>query len=171
MSDPLQMDKRLSECDSRGSGDPATTQECLTMISESMKNIALLQNCPRVELDTFSGDPLQFNFFMSNFKDVVENTVFDQRGRLARLLKYTSGEPKDLIRGFVHEDSSCCYDKAIEVLQQEYSDQEVIASSYMRELRQWSQIKPNDPKAFRSMFQFLARCNVVTRLPQLVELR
>ena len=56
------------------------------------------QGAPEVEIDVFSGDPLEYHYFMEIFKEVVEKRIEDPRGRLTRLIKCTSGEAKDLIK-------------------------------------------------------------------------
>ena len=39
------------------------------------------QGAPVVDIDTFSGDPLQYHCFMEVFKEVVEKRLKDPRGR------------------------------------------------------------------------------------------
>ena len=46
---------------------------------------------PDVDIDVFDGNPLNFKYFMSLFRQVVESKMKDPRGRLARLIKYTTG--------------------------------------------------------------------------------
>ena len=53
------------------------------------------QGAPEVYIDTFSGDPLEYHYFMEVFKEVVEKRTEGPRGRLTRLIKYTTGETKD----------------------------------------------------------------------------
>ena len=53
-----------------------------------------LQSAPTVKLDVFAGDPLEYSYFKASFRDVVEKTIPDQKGKLTRLIQYTSGEPK-----------------------------------------------------------------------------
>ena len=65
-----------------------------TMLSQLLKQ----QGLPEVDIDVFSGDPLKYHYFMEIFKEVVEKRTEDPRGRLARLIKYTTGEAKDLIK-------------------------------------------------------------------------
>ena len=98
------------------------------------------QAAPKVDIDIFSGDALEYVYFIANFKDMVESVVDDQRGRLNRLIKYTSGEAKDLIRHCVHDPVSC-YDNALSLLEREYGDPLRIACAYMEKLKNWPAIK------------------------------
>ena len=75
-------------------------------LAEQLSKIVKLQAASDVEIDTFSGDPLEFTYFIKNFKDIIENTVDSQSGRLNRLIKYTEGEAKELIKHCVHEDKN-----------------------------------------------------------------
>ena len=45
------------------------------------------QGAPEVDIDVFSGDPLEYHYFMGIFKKVVEKRIEDPRGRLTRLIK------------------------------------------------------------------------------------
>ena len=92
------------------------------MFSQAIIDMMKLSAAPGVELDSFSGNILENEYFKANLKEMVEDKVRDQRGRLMRLLQYTSGEAKDLIKGCVHEDSSHCCDIAMELMNKEYGD-------------------------------------------------
>ena len=39
-----------------------------------------IQSAPNIGIDTFVGDPLEYCYFNTNFKDVVETLVDDQKG-------------------------------------------------------------------------------------------
>ena len=93
----------------------STTPLLKPVVSESsadtLCDLLKLQSAPEVSLDVFNGDPLEFHFFMSCFENVVESKVNDRKGKLILLIKYTSGEAKDLIKGCVHRTDDC-YDYA-----------------------------------------------------------
>ena len=74
------------------------------------------QGAPEVDIDTFSGDPLEYHYFMEVFKEVVEEKIEDPRGRLTRLIKYTAGEAKDLIKHCIQQPSAEGYENAMELL-------------------------------------------------------
>ena len=48
------------------------------------------QSAPVIEPGVFDGNPLDFHYFMTFFHKVVGKRIDDPRGRLDRLLKYTS---------------------------------------------------------------------------------
>ena len=63
-------------------------------MSETLFKLLKLQAAPEADIEPFDGNVLNYHHFVALFKEVVESKVEDPRGRLIRLLKYTSGEAK-----------------------------------------------------------------------------
>ena len=124
----------------------------------AMAQMLKLQAAPKPDLDVFTGNPLDYQYFKATFKEVVEQIVTDQSGRLTTLIKYTQGDAKDLIKHFVHADPTDCYDKAIALLDKEYGNQHLLSCSYIKELRQWKNIKESDVAGFKKIYRFLLKC-------------
>ena len=78
-------------------------------IVDALCHLVKQQSAPDIELDVFDGNPLDFHYFMTLFHEVVEKRIDDPRGRLARLLKYTSGNAKEMIKHCVQESPTMCY--------------------------------------------------------------
>ena len=72
-------------------------------IVDALCHLVKQQTAPDIELDVFDGNPLDFHYFMTLFHEVVEKRIDDSRGRLARLLKYASGNAKEMIKHCVQE--------------------------------------------------------------------
>ena len=102
-----------------------------------MMKLMKSQSAPDIKIDDFGGDALEYSYFVSNFKDMVENNVDDQKGRLNRLIQCTKGEAKELIRHCVHNDPNTCYDDAMLLLDKEYGDPFRISCAYMKKLKNW----------------------------------
>ena len=49
---------------------------------------------------------------MAVFREAVEKKIEDPRGRLTRLIKYTTGEGKDLIKNCIHLPANDGYEAA-----------------------------------------------------------
>ena len=75
-------------------------------VSQMLCKLIQQQGAPEVDIDTFSGNPLEYHYFMEVFKEVVEKKIEDSRGRLTRLIKYTAGEAKDLIKHCIQQPFS-----------------------------------------------------------------
>lgn len=56
-------------------------REAKTIISQ-MTQLVKLQAAPEDEIDVLSGDPLEYKYFITTFKNVVDNAIEDRRGRL-----------------------------------------------------------------------------------------
>ena len=53
---------------------------------------------PEVQIETFRGDPLEYHYFTSVFREVVELKIGSPHGKLVRLLKYTEGDVRGTIK-------------------------------------------------------------------------
>ena len=90
------------------------------------------QAAPEVELECFDGSPLEYNHFADLFREVVEKWISEPKGRLLRLLKYTSGEAHDLTKHCVQELSYMGYSHAQQLLRKRYRDPHIILNIQKR---------------------------------------
>ena len=77
-----------------------------------LSKLVWAQSAPQVDMEPFEGNPLDFTYFMSMFQESVEKKIDDPRGRLTRLIKYTRGEPQELVKHFIHDRADCGYKNA-----------------------------------------------------------
>ena len=56
------------------------------------------QAAPHVDIRKRDGNPVNYQYFMSIFKEVAEDRIEDKTGRLIRLTKYVEGEERELIK-------------------------------------------------------------------------
>ena len=140
-----------------------TNTGCEDQLAKLLSKIVKLQAAPDVEIDVFSGDPLEYTYFIKNFKDIIETTVDSQSGRLNRLIKYTDGEAKELIKHCVHEDKGECYNRALELLEKEYGNKFKLSCAFMEQLRTWPTLKQNDAPAFKKFYRFLLKCQTLRK--------
>ena len=148
-------DKRKIEEEVCKAGGTDKSSNSLVKLNELIIKTMRQQAAPKPEIETFNGDPLEFDFFMENFKDGVESFVDDPRQCFMRLLKFTSGEAKDLIKHCVHEPADTCYKIAKDLLENEYGSKFKVACAYLEKLNKWQQIKSNDAAGLRELYRFL----------------
>ena len=72
---------------------------------------------PKLELDKFAGDPLDYQRFMAIFDESVGSKVADDQIKLTRLLQYTTGQAKAAIKNCSLIGGSPGYSKARKILQ------------------------------------------------------
>ena len=118
---------------------------------------------PTVEMDVFSGNCMDYPYFITMFSEVVERRIADPRGRLTRLLKYLKDEAKELVQSCVYLPTDEGYKKARELLDKNYGDRYRILSEYRKELRSWPTLKPHDGQAFRKFYSFLIKYKTTMR--------
>ena len=81
-------------------------------IAEILCNLVKQQSAPYVDLDVFDGNPLEYHYFMTLFHEPVKKRIEGSRGRLTRLIKYTKGDPKEIINHCVQQPAVVGYDNA-----------------------------------------------------------
>lgn len=144
---------------------------------ESFSDMLGYLQAPQIELDTFSGNPLDYDCFMVMFKESVEKRIRDPQSCLARLMKYLEGEAKELVTGCIHLPPAEGYKYAKELLQRRYGDKHRIACEYMKELKNWPKLKANDSASYRKLQSFIIKfeANMISRhstydTPELIQL-
>ena len=104
--------------------------QCDGEVSKMLWKLIQQEGAPEVDRDTFSGDPLEYHYFMEVFKEVVEKKIENPREGLTRLIKYTTGEAKDLIKHCMQQPSAEGYENAMELLESRCGDPLKILESY-----------------------------------------
>ena len=124
---------------------------------QTLCKLLKLHAAPGVDMELFDGNVLNYHHFMTLFKEVVESKLEDPRGRLIRLLKYTSGEAKELINHCIQLPSNEGFKYAKYLLDKVYGNLQKILASYRKEIKQWPQIRFGDTRAFRKFHTFLLK--------------
>ena len=104
-------------------------------LSEMMCNLLRHQSAPNVEIETFTGNPLDYHYFMSVFKEAMEYKIDDPHRRLVQCLKYTEGEARETIKHWIQQPVDIGYDKAKLLLEQHYGDPHRILAAFRKEIK------------------------------------
>ena len=91
---------------------------------------------PKVELTKFSGDPLEYAEFVTNFKNNIENQVADESQRFTRLLAQCIRKAKEAIRSCVNLPVGYKYSEAWKTLHENFGQPHMIVEAQMKELRE-----------------------------------
>ena len=119
------------------------------------------QAAANVGIEEFAGNPSNLNYFRSMFCETVEKEIDDLQGRLTRLIKYTCGKARELVKNFTHDRPDVGYTNAMNLLDKLYKDPHRLLASYRREIKQMSKIKFSDAVAFGRLFNFLIKCQTM----------
>ena len=133
---------------------------CIYMICKFFQQ----QGAPEVEVGKFSGNPLEYQYFSSMFKEGVERKTKDPVGRLASLIKFNDGEAKDLIKHWVHLTPDIGYDIAIMLLNKKYGNPYLLLASYGKEIKLLVPVKPGDAMGFRKFHSFVLKCETFSKI-------
>ena len=133
-------------------------------LSQMMCNLLCHQSAPHVKIETFRGNPLDYHYFMSVFKEAVEYKIDDPHRRLVQLLKYTEGETSKTIKHCIQQPVDIGYDRDKLLLEQHYGDPHRILAAYRKEIKGWPSLKTGDSSAYQKFCNFLIKCESI--MPQ-----
>ena len=121
------------------------------------------QSATEIDLDVFDGNPLNFHYSMTVFREAVEKKIEDPCGRFIQLIKSTKGEVKDLIKNYIQLPAKDGYEAAKNQLYQLYGDpHRVIADQ--KEIKHWPQVKHGDAEGYRRFLNFLLKRETITEM-------
>ena len=112
-----------------------------------------------MEPEIFTGDVLTFPAWLRSFEFLIEAHSSSEEEKLFYMGKYTGGEAKNMIRGFLTLSGPGIFTKAKMALKQRYGERYHIAAAFKKELSGWPVIKPGDGPALRHFSDFLNQCN------------
>ena len=132
-------------------------------ITSMLCNLLKQQSAPDVDLDVFDGNPLEYHNFMTLFHELEEKQIDNPRGRLTRLIRYTKGDPKDMIQHCVQQPPSVGYKNAKKILDQKYGNPYNIMGVYRKKIKSWPQIRDGDGESYQEFYNFLLKCESITQ--------
>ena len=118
---------------------------------------------PAPDIDNFDGtDLLKFPLFMKNFRMLVEKGTNNPKRRLELLLKFTKGEAHQLIKECILlDDPTDAYDLAMKLLQKDYGNPVILATTYKRRAEGWKQLSGGDKEGLRKFAIFVNSLQIV----------
>ena len=112
---------------------------------------------PNVFIEKFSGNAMDFPFFITSFEEAVEKKVPDRKTRLQRLMSHVDGAAKELVESCIYLPSIECYQRAKHLLKERYGNPYIVNAEYRRQLTSWTRLKPNDVSSFINFENFLIK--------------
>nr|XP_039258111.1 uncharacterized protein LOC120334671 [Styela clava] len=153
----------LSTAPQNPSADGASSSEIKRLV-ETVVDIQQRASLPNEEPEVFDGDLLKFPIWLGDFEDLIERNVRNPNRRLRYLLKYTTGDARKAIEGFMGIDDENAYNEAKATLMEWYGDSATISRAYKQRLKQWPIIPMNDGgKGMREFCHFLTSCKLLVK--------
>ena len=113
------------------------------------------QSAPEIDIDIFS---------MAVFDETVKKKVEEPRGKLTRLIKYTTGEVKEMVKNCIELPPKEGYETAKQLIGKLYGDPHRVIAAYCKEIKQWPQIKSGDAEPYRKFHNFLLKCENIKQM-------
>ena len=130
--------------------------------SDMLCKLLQLQPTPNVNIETFHVNVSSHHYFIALFREVAESKVDDPRGKLTKLIKYTSGDARELIKHCIQLPSNEEFKHTKFLLEKVYGNPHKILASYQKEVKNWQPIKLGEAIEFRRFHSFLLlRCKSV----------
>ncbi|XP_066912660.1 uncharacterized protein [Clytia hemisphaerica] len=134
----------------RTSPEPLSTNDLLFAMLKQ-------QEAPRVDVESYDGDPLNYAHFISVFKEAVESKIPNPRGRLTRLMKYTTAEAHEAIKHCIQLPSAYGYSSALDILKKRFGNPHLILSAYRNQIKNMQSLRFSNPKGFREFLNHLTK--------------
>ena len=133
----------------------SSSNELLSGLANLLSEQGKRNTLPALEPDVFRGDVEGFHLWIKSFESYIETRTSAPTERLHFLSRYTSGEARSLIQGYLHLNSENAYHEAKTKLQERYGNAFVTAQTYKRRLRGWPKILPGDGKGLQRFTDYL----------------
>ena len=112
-------------------------------------------------LTCFDGNVLEYHYFMALFREVINSKIEDPRGKLTRLIKYTVGDARGLIKYCIQLPSNEGFTQSKCLQEKMYGNPHRVLAFNKKEVKDWPQIKFGDSRIFRKFHNFLLKCRSV----------
>lgn len=91
------------------------------------------QQSPEIGIDVFGGNSVEFHYFMALFGEAAEKKIEDQHRKLTWLIKYTTGEVKEMVKICISFPPKEGYETGKQVMPQLYRDSHSNCSILQRD--------------------------------------
>ena len=111
--------QQVSRADLNTSSNDALTQ---------MLRLTERNSIPRVEIEKFDGDVWSYRSFIRAFDHLICDKVQNEDEKLYYLEQYTTGQPREIVRGCLHMPTKKGYKEARRLFETRYGNQHKIAA-------------------------------------------
>ena len=113
---------------------------------------------PRVEIEKFGGEVASYRSFIRAFEHLICTKVENDDEKLYYLEQYTTGQPREIVRGCLHMPTERGYKEARRLFETRYGNQHKIAARSVDRILNWPSIKVEDIDAMDDFSIALRTC-------------
>ena len=140
-----------------------TRDQQAQQLLNQQRHLALLLILPDVKVLTFSGDPIEYSYFLRSFENLIEAKTISDSARLFYLVQYTSGDVQDLIRSCLTMEPTEWYKEAKRLLKEKYGQNYKIAAAFVNRVNQVAAIRAEDGAGLQKFSVLLISCRNILR--------
>ena len=122
---------------------------------QTLKNLVVSSRRPLSEPSVFSGDPLDYAVWKSEFNSFVDEHSVNAAEKIHSLKKYTSGRARECIEGYLCVFSDASYKEARRMLDLRFGDRFIVTFAFREKLEKWPKIADKDHQALQKFSDFL----------------
>ncbi|XP_043220532.1 uncharacterized protein LOC122380948 [Amphibalanus amphitrite] len=138
--------------------DRFNTETLLQRLTDALTERNAVSKLPTMEPDVFKGNVEKFPMWLKSFETYIEHQTRSPIERLHFLGRYTAGEAKAAIVGWLHLRTEEAYKQAKERLIDRYGNDFVVSHAYRVKLKEWPAVKSGDGRALRDFSDYLKHC-------------
>ena len=125
------------------------TQQQMKKDEQSFQTLGQLINLPPLELKKFSGEPDDFDDFMTTFHEVVGKIVTDPASKLLRLKSEVTGIASESIKMCRMDDGEDGYKRAVKILYDRFGSPYIVCNSVIERLKYGPDVRsPGELRTF-----------------------
>ena len=140
------------------SAEESTPKDSIGQLAHVLQQQMSMTQLPPPEPGVFSGDPLQFNKWLTSFEQLIESRPIAPAQRLHYLERYLSGEAKQCVENYVVLSTDMAYYEAKAQLKKRYGETFIVANAFRKKLDDWPRIHGTDGKGLQKLADFLKQC-------------
>ncbi|XP_063967618.1 uncharacterized protein LOC129271341 [Lytechinus pictus] len=133
----------------------------MSNMTKMFNALDLVMNMPKPEMKVFDGNPLDYCAFISSFDATVASKISDDRAKLTYLIQYCSSKAKDSIENCVFLGPQTGYQKARDILENQFGQPYMVATAHMKKVLSRQPIRPNDGEALWDLARGMRKCQMV----------
>ena len=95
--------------------------------NDRLAQMLRLTSLPRAEIAMFDGDVSSYRSFIHAFEHLIGNKVTDEDEKLYYLEQYTTGQPREIVKGCLHMPAKRGYKEARRLIETRYGNEHRIS--------------------------------------------
>ena len=128
---------------------------------QSFQTLGQLINLPPLELKKFSGEPDDFDNFMTTFHEVIGKVVTDPASKLLRLKSQVTGIASESIKMCRMDDGHDGYARAVKILHDRFGSPYIVCNSVIERLKYGPDVRT--PGELRTFSDELANAEITLK--------